>query len=342
MRTRALVGLLLVLAVVTAGCTVIVGAPGPRVVVAPPRLVFVPGTVIKYAPDLPEDVFYYGGAYYKVSGGVWYRTPAWGNPWVRATAVPDAFMRIPPGHAKHHVVRHHPKRVQPAFRPRPAPAAPVAPIIKAPRVSLIAGTSIYHASSQGNVFRYNGVWYKASGTRWYTCGKWGGPWTVTTKVPSAFLKIPRGHRAHGVVKSHPRYRRPDVGPVASPPSRPRRPDRPETPGRSTTPGRSVTPGRPSAPRAPALAAIAGTSIRHGTVSGAHVFSYGGRYFKVVGSTWYTCGRWGASWTATTSVPDAFLKIPRGHRAYGVVKVHPKKKDKEKEQPKRWGPGGRRR
>ncbi len=103
------------------GCMMVVGGPvaprprhraaGPRaaVVVAAPRLVLIAGTSVSYAADVSGDVFFYGGGYYKVSGGVWFKTPRWGGPWVKISVVPDAFLRIPASHPRYRVVKHHPK-----------------------------------------------------------------------------------------------------------------------------------------------------------------------------------------------------------------------------------------
>ena len=180
---------------------------------------------------------------------------------------------------------------------------------------------------------------KVKGNTWHVATKWGGSWSVTRSVPSAFLKIPSSHTAHACVKAHPNYK---------PPSRPSRVTRPHPvhPVHPVRPG-SPAPKPPTAAvaREPGVRAIPRTGIQHAVVRGAHVFRYGGRWYKVSGRTWYVSTRWGAAWTVTASVPDVFLKIPSTHSAHSCVKVHPKYRvrkrekdeDDDKGRPKRWGP-----
>ncbi len=83
--------------------------PPPPVIVAPPRLVVVPGTPVSYAPGASFNVFVYGGRYYSFHDGIWFSAPAPGAPWVViqtervprvVRGVPVTYYRIPPGHAK--------------------------------------------------------------------------------------------------------------------------------------------------------------------------------------------------------------------------------------------------
>ena len=100
-----------VAAIALAGCAVYVqDRPGLRmgqrrdvVAVGGPRLVLVTGTSIKYCPDEDEDLFFYGGGWYVLRGGVWYRGARHAGPWtaVRGGVLPASFAHIPPGHFKH-------------------------------------------------------------------------------------------------------------------------------------------------------------------------------------------------------------------------------------------------
>jgi hypothetical protein len=83
--------------------------PPPVVVTAPPQLVVVPGTPVYYAPNVSFNYFRYGGSYFSHHGGVWFVANAHNGPWVSVgiasvpkavLAVPVAYYKIPPGHAK--------------------------------------------------------------------------------------------------------------------------------------------------------------------------------------------------------------------------------------------------
>jgi hypothetical protein len=84
--------------------------PPPRIVLtAPPPLVVVPGSPVFYAPGVSINFFAYGGRYYSFHEGAWFVATAYGGPWTTISAgrvpqpvlaVPVAYYRIPPGHAK--------------------------------------------------------------------------------------------------------------------------------------------------------------------------------------------------------------------------------------------------
>jgi hypothetical protein len=100
---------------------VIVTTPPPPVVVAPPvvvtppvvttlpQLVAVPGSSVFYAPGVELNFFAYGGRYYSFHHGGWFVATTHGGPWVAVApsrvprpvlAVPVAYYKVPPGHAK--------------------------------------------------------------------------------------------------------------------------------------------------------------------------------------------------------------------------------------------------
>jgi hypothetical protein len=90
--------------------TVVITPPRPPVVVtAPPQLVVVPGSPVFYAPGASMNFFAYGGRYYSFHEGTWFVATSYGSPWVTIAparvpqpvlAVPVAYYKIPPGHAK--------------------------------------------------------------------------------------------------------------------------------------------------------------------------------------------------------------------------------------------------
>ncbi len=90
--------------------TVVITPPRPPVVVAaPPQLVVVPGSPVFYAPGASMNFFAYGGQYYTFHEGAWFVAKTHGRPWVTIAparvpqpvlAVPVAYYKVPPGHAK--------------------------------------------------------------------------------------------------------------------------------------------------------------------------------------------------------------------------------------------------
>jgi hypothetical protein len=64
-----------------------------------------------YAPGASINFFAYGGRYYTFHEGAWFVATTYGSPWVTIApakvprpvlAVPVAYYRVPPGHAKKH------------------------------------------------------------------------------------------------------------------------------------------------------------------------------------------------------------------------------------------------
>ncbi len=90
--------------------TVVITPPRPTlVVVAPPQLAVVPGSPVFYAPGASMNFFAYGGRYYTFHEGAWFVATTYGSPWETIAparvprpvlAVPVAYYKVPPGHAK--------------------------------------------------------------------------------------------------------------------------------------------------------------------------------------------------------------------------------------------------
>lgn len=129
MKAAARRAWLLLAALALAGCTATASSRAPAPAPAPPphsqgrgwawgranpRLAPIPGTSIQYVEDTDEDVFLFGGVWYRCSGGLWFSCRTYGGEWARVKAPPAEFERIPPGHAK--------ARVKPGRGPGPKPA----------------------------------------------------------------------------------------------------------------------------------------------------------------------------------------------------------------------------
>jgi hypothetical protein len=98
------------------GINIGVPPPPPPPVVeihTPPPLVVVPGSPVYYAPEVPYNFFYYGGAYFVFNDGYWYSSRSAHGPWAYVQHVPPPVLRVPvhyyhvpPGHLKHGYKEH--------------------------------------------------------------------------------------------------------------------------------------------------------------------------------------------------------------------------------------------
>jgi len=78
-------------------------APPPAYVVqAPPPVFVVPGTYVYYAPDLPVQILFYHGHWYRPFEGRWYRSNSYNGPWgyLAPAHVPHAIVQLPPHYHK--------------------------------------------------------------------------------------------------------------------------------------------------------------------------------------------------------------------------------------------------
>jgi hypothetical protein len=64
---------------------------------APPAFVVIPGMPVYYAPQTPENVFFYGHHYWAFQGGGWYFGQSWNGPWavVEPARVPAPILQVP-------------------------------------------------------------------------------------------------------------------------------------------------------------------------------------------------------------------------------------------------------
>ena len=99
---------------------VVVAPPPPAVVITPPSITFAAPPPLVVVPSAPTvqyvstgayNVFMYGGRYYSFHDGYWFHAGHYNGPWKHikndkvppaVIAVPVAYYRVPPGHAKKH------------------------------------------------------------------------------------------------------------------------------------------------------------------------------------------------------------------------------------------------
>lgn len=87
--------------------------PPPLLFPAPPPVFVIPGTYAYFAPDADEELFFYGGFWYRPHGGHWYRASYYGGPWgsIVIHEVPGVLIKLPPGYRNvppgHQRIPHH-------------------------------------------------------------------------------------------------------------------------------------------------------------------------------------------------------------------------------------------
>lgn len=76
--------------------------PPAYVVQAPPPVYVIPGTYVYYAPDIPVQILFYHGHWYRPFEGRWYRASSYNGPWgyLAPAHVPHAIIQLPPHYHK--------------------------------------------------------------------------------------------------------------------------------------------------------------------------------------------------------------------------------------------------
>jgi len=71
---------------------------------AQPQVVVVQDVAVVRTPDCDEDVFRYGGGWWRMREGWWYRSHSWRGPWrpVDVRHVPHAVLVVPAENWRHH------------------------------------------------------------------------------------------------------------------------------------------------------------------------------------------------------------------------------------------------
>ncbi|OPY90886.1 MAG: hypothetical protein A4E72_00404 [Syntrophus sp. PtaU1.Bin208] len=76
---------------------VTVGIPLPPAIVfsVPPVTVVIPGTYVYAVPDVPQDIFFYGGWWWRPWEGHWYRSPHYDRGWAYYKGAPSFYRHVP-------------------------------------------------------------------------------------------------------------------------------------------------------------------------------------------------------------------------------------------------------
>lgn len=87
-----------------AGVSVHVNIPLPPPIIfpAPPELVVIPETNVYSVPDVQEDIFFYGGWWWRPWEGRWYRSQYYDRGWAHYRGVPSFHGNVPPAWRDHY------------------------------------------------------------------------------------------------------------------------------------------------------------------------------------------------------------------------------------------------
>jgi len=80
--------------------------PPPIIFPAPPEVVVIPETNVYAVPDIQDDIFFYGGWWWRPWEGRWYRSRYHDKGWVSFRGVPSFHQQIPPRWREDYRARH--------------------------------------------------------------------------------------------------------------------------------------------------------------------------------------------------------------------------------------------
>jgi hypothetical protein len=75
---------------------VVVPLPPPIVFAAPPEVIVLPETEVYVVPEIEQDLFFYGGWWWRPWQGGWYRSREYGSGWVVYKGVPSWYAGVYP------------------------------------------------------------------------------------------------------------------------------------------------------------------------------------------------------------------------------------------------------
>jgi len=71
--------------------------PPPIIFPAPPQVVVIPETYVYAVPDVQEEIYFYGGWWWRPWNGRWYRSRYHDRGWVHNRLAPPFYRTVPPG-----------------------------------------------------------------------------------------------------------------------------------------------------------------------------------------------------------------------------------------------------
>jgi hypothetical protein len=167
---------------------------------------------------------------------------------------------------------------------------------------ILGSTLQYVVNTNWDLFYDNSNYYLLSGKTWLKAKELGGPWSVATKLPAEFAKLPAGQNWDEVLK-------------AIPPATPAQPA-----------AKVFFTEKPAELIAfkgkPAYLAIPGTQLAYASNTESSVFIHhpDDQVYALISGRWFRAANLAAPWVyAGNDLPADFAKIPRDH-SYSAVLV----------------------
>jgi len=172
-----------------------------------------------------------------------------------------------------------------------------------PVLAPIQGSTLqYIVNTNWDLFYDNSNYYLLSGKTWLKATELRGPWSVATKLPAVFAKLPVGQNWDDVLK-------------AIPPATPAQPA-PKVYFTEKPAELLAFEGKP------AYLAIPGTQLAYASNAESSVFIHhpDDQVYALISGRWFRAANLDAPWVyAGNDLPADFVKIPRGH-SYSAVLV----------------------
>ena len=177
-----------------------------------PKYAAIPGTSIEYVSNTTGTVLRYGGEYYVLISGRWFKSPSLSTNWtfVDAAAIPTEFAKIPPDSPKASALASIPNTPQ-AEEGLIANSIPQTATITRSEAKLtvvydgeatfvpIESTSMTYArNTSAPVIKVGERYYSVESGVWFWAPTPQGPWNVADKVPDEIYTIPASSPLHYV------------------------------------------------------------------------------------------------------------------------------------------------
>ena len=277
-----------------------------------PRMVLIPDSRVYYVREnnFDNDLYRFGGQWYFVDNGNWYRANSWRGPFVniRSRDVPMDVYSVPTeyrtswsagngstrytGRATMRTGERY-RGTSYAFRTRP-------------RMARVPGTRVEFNRNNidQDMYRFGNRWYFVEDGNWYQARSWRGPYTYVSfnNVPYDVRNVPTDYRRAWTNNNND--------------------DRDYRPGYMNTSSRfgqryngngSFRLDSNSTPR---MAVVPNTDVYYLTDdSDVDLYHYGSDWYLVDNGTWYRANSWRGPFLSISqnSAPRAVVRIPSGYR-----------------------------
>ena len=249
----------------------------------------------------------------------WLTSNSFKGPWKWARSLPEGVKKLPNDRNWKEVLKALPKdpqRISPPKGPEPRvffsdEPAELILFDGPPKWEPIGKTGLeFGVNTKEEVFRFKDKYYVLFSGRWFEAKDLKGPWRWTTKLPKAFLDIPKDHKKAYVRKNVPGTR--EAWEAALLASIPRR----------ATVSKEASNLAPKVEYVgePIFKPIEGTKVAMAVNTEYQVLRYKGKYYLCYNAIWFESKSPKGPWSLAESIPAEFSKIPPTSPAYNTTFV----------------------